>query len=136
MLARHGAGRVEAISPFPPVVQRLLGPVFEVRHEQILVTEHVGDIEAAFPPDENRVARHVGGGRAQTFLLEGVSHLLRRAAEQIERPQQLDVGVADRADRGEGAVGILRHRMAHRVSLETDASEFLGSAEGSAVWGE
>jgi len=60
---------------------------------------------------------------AQPLAIERRSHLLGRAAEVTERPQQLDVGVAHGAHRGEGPLGIPAHRVAHRIELEPDAGE-------------
>src|SRR5438093_13083390 len=44
-------------------------------------------------------------------------------SEVAERPEQLDVAVADRAHRGEGGLGVLPHRVADRIELEADALE-------------
>ena len=125
VLARDRARGVEAIGPLFPVVERLLGPVLEVRDGALLLSQCLCDFEAALPAHENRVSRHVTGGRAQTFIFERRGHLLRRAAKQIERPEQLDVGVPHRAHLRERAIRVLHHRVAHRVRLEPDAVELL-----------
>src|SRR6267378_1225021 len=125
-LPRHRAGGVEAIGPFAPVVQRLLGPIFEIGHDEILVAQQLRRLEAPLPADENGVGGHVRRRRPQPLALQGRGNLRRRAAEEIKRPEQLHIGVAHRVHRSEGFFGILRHGVANRVRLETDALQLLG----------
>src|SRR6266513_2864398 len=83
----------------------------------------VGDLEAPLPPDEQRNRRDVRRGRAQSFPIEGRAHLLGGTAEVTEGPEQLDVGIAHGAHRGQGPLGIPVHRVAHRIELEPDTGE-------------
>src|SRR5437867_8895147 len=50
-----------------PIVECLLGPVLEIGDDEILVAEQLRRFEAALPPDEDRVGRHVTRGRAQSL---------------------------------------------------------------------
>ena len=97
-----------------------------------MLAEDLGLLEAALPTDEDRVGGHVARRRAQPLVLERRRDLLRRAPEEIERPEQLDVGVADGAHRRERALGILRHRVTDRVGLEPDAVEFFRGSNRNA----
>src|SRR5574341_1108706 len=124
--ARDGARGVEAIGPFPPVIERLFGPAVEVGDEQVLVAELLRDGQAALPAHEDGLGRHVTGRRAQPFVLQGRGDLRRCSSEVAERPQQLDIGVTDGPDRRQRALGIFRHRVAHREQLKSDAVELLG----------
>src|SRR5204862_7953411 len=61
---RGGAGRVEAIGPLAPIVQRPPRVRCEARHDQVLVAHPLGDGEASLPPDEHDGGRDVRRGRA------------------------------------------------------------------------
>ena len=50
-LARDGPGGVEVVGPFAPVVERF-HRVAEVGHDQVLVAQLFGGVEAALPTDE------------------------------------------------------------------------------------
>src|SRR5207237_5311 len=120
---RSGPGGIETIGPLPPVVERAGGLPREARHNQVLVPQPVGDLEAPVPPYEQRDRRNVRRGRPQAFVIECRPNLLRGAAEVPERPQQLDVRVAHGPHRRERSLRILVHRVPHRVQLEPDAVE-------------
>jgi hypothetical protein len=59
-------------------------------------------------------------GCAQPFASERVAHLLSSSTEVPERPEQLDVVVANCANRCESTIGIRSHSSANRIQLEAD----------------
>src|SRR5258708_2153813 len=105
--------RVPLGSP-PKKLQRIGLETYAVRHAM------------AENPEQTLAAVHAMGF-TDVELLWSFNFLGRRAAEEIERPEQLHVGVAHRVHRGEGLFGILRHGVANRVRLETDALQLLGA---------
>src|SRR6266550_9292152 len=48
---RGGAGRVEAIAPLSPVIERARRVRGEARHDEVFVAQPLGDGEASLPPD-------------------------------------------------------------------------------------
>src|SRR5207244_3327659 len=110
-----GSRRVETIGPFAPVVERALRVRREARDDEILVPQELRRLEASLPPNQDDRGRHVRRRRAEPLGLQRGGDLRGRAAKVAERPEELDVGVADRADRGERALGITSHRVAHGV---------------------
>ena len=120
---RRRTGGVEAVGPFPPIVERAGRVRREARHDEVFVTEPLGDGEASLPPDKHDGGRDVRRGRAQSFAIEGRPDLLGGAAEITKRPEQLDIRVPHGAHGGEGALGVPAHRVPDRIELEPDTVE-------------
>src|SRR5207247_1669121 len=120
-----GPGGVEAVGPFEPIVDRARRVRSETRHDEVLVAQDLRRLEAALPAHENDRGRHVRRRCAEPLVLQGGGDLRRGAAEVAHRPEQLDVGVPDGADRGQGALRIPRHRVSHGVQLAADALQLV-----------
>ena len=122
--SRHFAGGIEPVRPQLPGVQRLARLRRQARHDQVLVPQLSRGVETLLPVRKNRFGRHVRGRSLQSFFLERVSHFLRAATEVLEAPQQLDIRIANRTDRGQRALGIGLHGFPYGVQLQPNAVEF------------